>query len=1203
MPGPPAATWCDLVVGVDLHVVMVPTPGGPVPVPLPHPYLGLVGDPVGAVVGAFTSTLISVCTGSPPSPPRGITLVNGMPAATTNDTARNLPLLPHLPMPPGAVFQKPPDGVATLPLGSQTVVYAGGSATRLGEIARSCADPIPLPTSAIVTIPKGMPVLVGGPPSLNIAQAVSGFVFGKLVRTAFGMASKVFKLVARLGMTRLRNFIPKAKCFFTGHPVDIATGRVMTDAVDFELSGPIPLVFERNYSSGWSRRSSPVGYGWSHSLDRALWFERPGMVCRLADGREIVFDTGAFKRGAVPLKQAIFDPITGYTLTRLARNKWRLVDEEGMVDEFEQIAGETAPWVEATGLARVVSTRGRSPHHKIRYQYEVVDGTARLKHVIDSGGRTVHLGYNRAGYLSTVLLPHPDVHDEWAVHAEYAYSEAGDLVAVKDAERATTKYAYDRRSHLMVQETNRNGLSFYWIYDGRSSEARCVRTWGDEAIFNQKLLYNPQAHITFVVDSDGNKTKYTANELGLITEIEDALGGKRTFTFDENLKLASETDALGNTTVHSHDHRGRRFATKFPNGARQIWKFGNEEYPELVTLFRNERSGVWRPRYDSEGQLRAVRGPFADENQRFEWHDGLLVVEYQGSRRVEYEYDRHKNLVAIKSAGAAYGRAYDRQGRLIRVNSSHGAQEFKYDRVGRLVWVKEPDGNIRHIQRDPEGNVVETKDGLRARRFSYTGFNWLASVEEDGTKVAFAYEPEGELREIQNEKRHPYGFWYDPCRRACRVRGFDRRFVDYERDPAGQVIEINRAKGKTAITYDEVGNLTGHVYPDGTADRFVFGPDGLLDEAQNATITVKFERDALGRVTKEFQGDHWVSNAYRGGSLIRVESSLGAAMRVSRDEAGNPQSVSLGPMDTARQIDFKHDVEGFELERHLPGGVVARWNYDRAGRPGLRSVRQSQSTGWTQEYIWNLDDRLSALVDSRFGKAEFVHDGRGRLVAGQVDGQTQTRSMDVVGNVYKTSDRSDRSFASGGVIRNDGEETFSFDSLGNMVARNGPGESNWSYAWDGAGMLAEVTRPDGKKVTMTCDPLGRRVSKVMDGVATRWVWSGNTVLHETKPARQMSPGITNRMASRPWPRSSESAPSPSLRTTSERRPRCTTRPARLPGRCSWTSSASRCVGVPRMGRHVPGVGPDSTMTKRSACTTTASGTTTPSSGSTSARTQ
>jgi RHS repeat-associated protein len=47
-------------------------------------------------------------------------------------------------------------------------------------------------------------------------------------------------------------------------------------------------------------------------------------------------------------------------------------------------------------------------------------------------------------------------------------------------------------------------------------------------------------------------------------------------------------------------------------------------------------------------------------------------------------------------------------------------------------------------------------------------------------------------------------------------------------------------------------------------------------------------------------------------------------------------------------------------------------------------------------------------------------------------------------------------------------------------------------------MLTEVTRPDGKKVALTYDPLGRRVSKSLDGVETRWVWSGNTVLHETK---------------------------------------------------------------------------------------------------------
>ena len=1098
MAGPSAATWGDLVIGVDMHVVMVPTPGGPVPVPLPHPYLGLVGDPMGAAVGAFTSTLISLCTGSPPSPPKGITLINGLAAATTNDTATNLTLLPHLPMPPGALLQKQPDGTASLPLGSQTVVYGGGSAVRLGEIARSCADPVPLPTSTVVTIPKGLPVLVGGPPSLNIEQAIGGFVFGKLVRTTFGTASKAFKLVARLGATRLRNFLPKARCFFTGHPVDIATGRVMTDAVDFEMPGPIPLVFERNYSSGWSRRTSPLGYGWSHSLDRALWVERSGVVCRLADGREIVFDTSGYRYGFIPIKQSVFDPITGYTLTRLARERWRLTDEEGMIDEFERIPGETDPSDIGHGLARVVCTRERSEHNKIHYQYEVADDVARLTSVVDSGGRTIRFGNDPAGRLSKVFLPHPEVRDEWVLHASYEYSEVGDLVAATDAEGATTRYAYDRRSHLMVQETDRKGLSFYWMYDGRSSSARCVRTWGDGAIFNQKLLYNPAARVTVVVDSDGNKTKYTANELGLITEIEDALGGERTFTFDSNLKLASETDALGNRTVHSHDHRGRRYATRLPNGARRIWKHADEEHPELVTLFRNERGGVWRPQYSAQGQLRAVRGPFPEEAQRFEWHEGLVAVEHAGARRVEYQYDEHKNLIATTSAGATYERNYDRQGRLVRSVSPHGAREFKYDKVGRVVQVTEPDGNVRELHRDPEGNVLEVRDGVGSRKFSYAGMGWLASVEEDGAKVAFAYEPEGELREIQNEKRHPYSFWYDPCRRVKRARGFDRRYIAYKRDKAGQVVEIERAGAKTALAYDEVGNITGHIYADGTSDKFVFGPDGLLDEAENATMALKFERDAVGRVTKEFQGEQWVSTTYFAGGMARMESSLGAAMRVTRDEAGNPQSFSLGPIYSPRQIDFTHDADGFEVERRLPGDVTARWEYDQAGRPGALRVRRGQSAEWARQYVWNLDDRLSALVDSHFGKSEFAHDGRRRLIAETFNGQTEHRSLDAVGNAYKTSDQRDRSFASGGVIRNDGDTTFAFDGLGNMVARHEPRGSAWSYAWDGAGMLTEVTRPDGKKVAMTYDPLGRRVSKTMGGVETRWVWSGNTVLHETK---------------------------------------------------------------------------------------------------------
>ena len=45
---PLASTWLDLVVGIDLHLELVP--GAPSPVPFPHPFVGTVDDGVGAVL-------------------------------------------------------------------------------------------------------------------------------------------------------------------------------------------------------------------------------------------------------------------------------------------------------------------------------------------------------------------------------------------------------------------------------------------------------------------------------------------------------------------------------------------------------------------------------------------------------------------------------------------------------------------------------------------------------------------------------------------------------------------------------------------------------------------------------------------------------------------------------------------------------------------------------------------------------------------------------------------------------------------------------------------------------------------------------------------------------------------------------------------------------------------------------------------------
>ena len=123
--GQPAAKQGDQIVAVDTHIVMIPSPGGPVPTPLPHPFAGMIAGGLSANVK-----------------------IMGMPAATLGSTADNLP--PHIPQ--GGPFQKPPTNKATIMIGSPTVMINGKPAARNGDMAMTCNDPVDLPVGKIIAV-------------------------------------------------------------------------------------------------------------------------------------------------------------------------------------------------------------------------------------------------------------------------------------------------------------------------------------------------------------------------------------------------------------------------------------------------------------------------------------------------------------------------------------------------------------------------------------------------------------------------------------------------------------------------------------------------------------------------------------------------------------------------------------------------------------------------------------------------------------------------------------------------------------------------------------------------------------------------------------------------------------------------------------------------------------------------------------------
>ena len=129
--GMPAAKENDQVVGVDIHIVMIPTPA-PTPTPLPHPFTGMLD-------GSLSSDV----------------MIDGSAAATVGSTATNTPS--HIPQ--GGPFQSPPSNSATVEMGSSTVFINGQGAARLGDVAKTCNDPSDLPVGTVIGTAT---VLIGG---------------------------------------------------------------------------------------------------------------------------------------------------------------------------------------------------------------------------------------------------------------------------------------------------------------------------------------------------------------------------------------------------------------------------------------------------------------------------------------------------------------------------------------------------------------------------------------------------------------------------------------------------------------------------------------------------------------------------------------------------------------------------------------------------------------------------------------------------------------------------------------------------------------------------------------------------------------------------------------------------------------------------------------------------------------------------------
>ncbi|PSL30769.1 DUF6531 domain-containing protein [Chitinophaga ginsengisoli] len=1071
------------VIGLDIHIVILLG----FPIPLPHPYIGFVLDPMDYIPFMGASTKVNHV-------PRGV-----------SDTSGIIVILFHFPM-GGPWLLAPMIGHDSVNFfGSKKVKAEGRLLSPTGHMLMTCNDigiplslqpgkklkPIPsmyLPTSFTIPLSFGKPVMVGGP----YVPDWAGVLMNLVMSFGFGALMKGLGKLGRKGLTKFNhalkgklgsNKLSNALCKKGFEPVDLVQGIVIYDGTDFELPGPIPIKWDRSWNSD-SPFTGALGHGTHLCYDMRVeeFLHDDAVVVLLGDGRSAVFDA-LYGSG-----DSDYNRHERMTLKRTDIDEYQLYNhEEGLYYTFRKASQD------------ITQYHLSSIHNKAQFMISFhYNHRGALVRIIDSAGRHLHISSDTAGRITRVTAHH---RGQEKLLISYAYNEAGDLTDIIDPLGQTTAIIY--RDHLMTKKTDRNGQSFYWEYD---KQRRCVHTWGDGGILEGHIEYYPKEGYNLVTNSLEQTTTYYYTPDFVVYQEKDPLGYSTFTEYTPDFEIYREIDEEGNVTGYTYDEEGRCTSIVTPDGSISVYAYDDMGHLSLATDAQgNSRSYVF---HKDNGLLHSLTE--ADGSLLlFEYNERRLVSKIAGFKGgttiLAYDEDCNLTSLTLPDGGEATWQ-YDAWGRSLRAANPLGQEElFRYDALGRVIEINTPDGNRLQLQYDAYDNVVRAVDKQRDIKYTYTPLGSLKTREENNARVHFLYNTEEELNTVINEHGEAFRIHRDMRGDIIQETGFDGITKHYERDAAGKVIKVRRAGGRyTDVEYNANGLPTRIEHHDGSWEIFSYDSNGLLVEAVNEYNTVRFTRDALGRVREEWQNGHLVSSVYdKQGRRKSISSSLGAQIDLQRDRIGAMTGITAVAEGIIKpwSAQIQRNLLGLEIERTLSGGVKSHRTYDQTGLLASHTVTSGTRTTRSRHYRWDANERLRQIVNALENGAltKYGHDDFGNLAWAQYEnGQFDYRLPDKAGNLYRSTERNDRKYNAGGKLQETANARFKYDEEGNLIEKLTKDLALWRYEWYANGMLKKVIRPDKREVSFEYDALGRRTAKIYQQDITRWIWDGDVPLHEWK---------------------------------------------------------------------------------------------------------
>ncbi|NUW71974.1 RHS repeat protein [Vibrio mediterranei] len=575
--------------------------------------------------------------------------------------------------------------------------------------------------------------------------------------------------------------------------------------------------------------------------------------------------------------------------------------------------------------------------------------------------------------------------------------------------------------------------------------------------------------------------------------------------------LTGVTDERGHRyATWSYDEQGRAISSEHHNGYdRTSIAYNSEESATITNALGHQRHYVYRYQ-NGKLKLSSIRGAactgFSGGTKTFDYDTiGQLksIINEEG-QSFSYQYDqRGLEISRTSSAGDTITTQWHSEfPKPTKITSSYLVQEFTYDDHQRLLTLK---------------LIDRTNSDVRQWAFEYYPDSLgvpgqLKSV--DGPRVdvddvtRFEYDAQANLSRVINSLGHIVSFDnYDAHGRAQSVTDANGVSYSLNYNTLGQLIASTGPDGTTLYSYDESGLLVSISLP--TNSTFTYEYDAaqqlmaVIDANGNRQ---SINRDSLGNIEQVELKDNsgiahwkqlhsytlngWLSSTTTGtGNVYTYSYDKTANLTGKVDPSGNAYAYrydgfsnllqSIDPVNRATAMQYNDNA----LVTRVTDPRGRRTYYSYNGYGDVLSV-QSPDTG-TAHYTYDNVGNLIGKTDANGQVFTYHYDALNRLSSITVDGQPNasvTFRYDEPEAVYGVGQLTSITDASG-------VSKYSYTASGELASQelivNGRTLLT-NYTYDGAGQLASIEYPSGRKAVYQRNIAGEVIGVTLkNGVNSR----------------------------------------------------------------------------------------------------------------------